>query len=120
VALAIFVVVISLGYAFTLRWVGVVVFKDATYKTLLDWLTLLIIPAVLEVGGYLFTRSETHRAQEIADERRQDDRLQAYLDQMGQLLLDKDRPLRQTELHDEARIGTGTDVDGVGETRRIL
>jgi uncharacterized protein YjbI with pentapeptide repeats len=38
---------------------------------------------------------------EIADQRRQDDALQAYLDQIGQLLLDKDRPLRQSEEGDE-------------------
>jgi uncharacterized protein YjbI with pentapeptide repeats len=38
---------------------------------------------------------------EIADQGRQDDALQAYLDQIGQLLLDKDRPLRQSEEGDE-------------------
>lgn len=60
---------------------------------------LLIVPAVLAVGGYLFTRSESRRTRdianqqrdldrEIADERRQDDTLQAYLDGRSQLLTD--------------------------------
>jgi hypothetical protein len=72
--------------------------------TLWDWLELLIVPAVLALGGYLFTRSENLRTQkiadqqrtsdrEIADERRQDDMLQAYLDGMLQLLTDEERPL---------------------------
>jgi uncharacterized protein YjbI with pentapeptide repeats len=46
-------------------------------------------------------RAETDR--EIADQRRQDDALQAYLDQIGQLLLDKERPLRQSKEDDEVR-----------------
>jgi uncharacterized protein YjbI with pentapeptide repeats len=104
--------------------------------TLWDWLDLLIVPAVLAVGGYLFTRSENRRtledadrqrsldretaeqrtiedrkiAQEraetdrqIANQRRQDDTLQAYLDQIGQLLLDKDTPLRTSKEDSEAR-----------------
>jgi hypothetical protein len=32
-----------------------------------DWLDLLIIPIVLALGGYLFTRSENMRAQDIAE-----------------------------------------------------
>jgi hypothetical protein len=79
--------------------------------TLWDWLDLLIIPIVLALGGYLFTRSENRRTQEIAnqqravdrelaDERRQDDMLQAYLDGMSQLLTDKDRPLHKARVGD--------------------
>ena len=96
--------VISLGYAYKLRWVGVVDFKDTTYKTLWDWLQLLsalAIPVVLALGGYLFTRSENRRAHEIADERRQDDMLQAYLNGMSQLLTDKEHPL-----HERSRVTT--------------
>jgi hypothetical protein len=40
-------------------------------------------------------RAETDR--QIADQHRQDNTLQLYLDQIGQLLLDKDRPLRQSK-----------------------
>jgi hypothetical protein len=62
--------------------------------TLWQWLDLLIIPAVLAVGGYLFTRSENRAAQLVAEQRTMDEALQNYLDQMGEMLLDKDRPLR--------------------------
>src|SRR3712207_5699474 len=40
-------------------------------------------------------RAEIDR--QIADQHRQDNILQLYLDQIGQLLLDKDRPLRQSK-----------------------
>jgi uncharacterized protein YjbI with pentapeptide repeats len=79
--------------------------------SLWDWLELLVIPVVLALGGYLFTRSENRRTQEatdmqrtldreLADERRQDDMLQAYLDGLSQLLTDKDRPLHRAQLGD--------------------
>jgi uncharacterized protein YjbI with pentapeptide repeats len=80
------------GYAAKPGWVGV------ADKTLWDWLQLLIIPFVLAVGGtvggYLFTRSENRNAQMIADNRAQDEALQAYLDQMSTLLLTEDNPFR--------------------------
>ena len=80
-------------------------------KTLWDWLGLLVVPPVLAIGGYLFARSENQRMREnadrqrtldreLADERRQDDILQAYLDGMSQLLSDKERPLHRAELGD--------------------
>ena len=126
---------IFLRFAYVREWKWTGLVKNATFhkRTLWDWLGLLIVPVVLAVGGYLFTRSENQRIQQsaeeqraldreiadqrtqedqviaqersetdrqIADQRRQDDMLQAYLDQMGQLLLDKDRPLR----HSAARV----------------
>jgi uncharacterized protein YjbI with pentapeptide repeats len=67
------------------------------------WLDLLIIPVVLAVGGYLFTRTANRARRVAAENRAQDEALQAYLAQMGQLLLDKDRPLRQSQKGDEVR-----------------
>jgi hypothetical protein len=117
VALALLSIVVC-GYLFGWKWTGLV--KDAHYhkRTLWDWLQLLIVPTVLALGGYLFTRSENQRTRnaadeqraldrqiadeqrsldrEIADERRQDDTLQAYLDGMTQLMTDKERPLRRS------------------------
>jgi uncharacterized protein YjbI with pentapeptide repeats len=110
IALA-FLIIAVCGYLFGWKWTGLV--KDANFhrRTLWDWLELLIVPVVLAIGGYLFTRSESKRTQdianqqrdldrEIADERRQDDTLQAYLDGMSQLLTDKDRPLHRSQLGD--------------------
>jgi uncharacterized protein YjbI with pentapeptide repeats len=71
--------------------------------TLWKWLKLLIVPAVIAAGGLWFNRQQRDRELEIADQRAHDEALQSYFDQMSQLLLDKDRPLRQSEEGDEAR-----------------
>src|SRR5215217_3890326 len=118
--LVVLVVLIRLGYAY--RWTGFGQYKVngevQPFKTLWDWLDLLIVPIVLAVGGYMFTRTENQRTQQnverqraldqklatqqtktdrdIAEQRRQDDTLQTYLDQIGQLLLHTDTPLRKS------------------------
>jgi uncharacterized protein YjbI with pentapeptide repeats len=71
--------------------------------TLWDWIKLLIVPTVIAGGGLWFNRQQRERELETADRRTQDEALQAYLDQIGQLLLDKDRPLRQSKVGDEVR-----------------
>ena len=70
---------------------------SAVDKPLWAWLDLLIIPVVLAIGGYWFTSSQNRATQAAAERRAQDDALQAYFDQMGQLLLDKDQPLQRSE-----------------------
>jgi cell division protein FtsB len=68
--------------------------------TVRDWLQLLIVPLALVVISFLFTaqqdqrqqRTEAQRAKaerELAEQRAQDEALQAYLDQMSQLMLDR-------------------------------
>jgi uncharacterized protein YjbI with pentapeptide repeats len=54
--------------------------------TLWDWAKLLLVPAILAAGGLWFNAQQAERAQKLADQRTQDDALQAYLDQMAQLL----------------------------------
>lgn len=71
--------------------------------TLWDWLKLLIVPAVLAGGGIWFNKQQRDRELEIADQRTQDEALQAYLDQMSHLLTDKELR-RTTDWLDEARI----------------
>jgi hypothetical protein len=97
--------------------------------TLWAWVKLLIVPVVLAIGGFLFTRSENRATQAVAEHRAQDEALQAYLDQMGQLLLDKERPLRQSKEGDEVRIlarartltvVTRLDSFGIGSAIRFL
>jgi uncharacterized protein YjbI with pentapeptide repeats len=81
-------------------------------KTLWDWLGLLIVPTVLALGAIYFNlaerRNELEIAQQerrnesrIAEERAQDARLQTYLDQMRELLLD--RNLRDSQAGNEVR-----------------
>jgi hypothetical protein len=95
----------------------------AKFKTLWDWLELLLVPLVLTIGGFFLTRSENREARKIEkgridearkveeqrilearkieEQRAQDAALQAYLDQMTQLLLDKG--LRTSQPEDEVR-----------------
>src|SRR5215207_8295748 len=86
------------------RWTG---FRGMTVR---DWLELLIVPLVLVGIGLLFQMQQNEveerrveAEQELEEQRAQDAALQAYLDQMGQMLLDKDRPLRQSKEGDEVR-----------------
>jgi uncharacterized protein YjbI with pentapeptide repeats len=68
--------------------------------TLWEWMKLLIVPAVIAAGGLWFNRQQRDREMEIAEQRSQDEALQAYLDQMSQLLTDKDQPLHKAQQHD--------------------
>src|SRR5215203_2704861 len=81
-------------------------------KTVWDFLQLLIVPLMLVAIGSVFSlqqdarqqRIEDQRAQaerELAEQRAQDEALQAYLDQMGGLLLERD--LRASEKGSEVR-----------------
>jgi pentapeptide repeat protein len=76
------------------RWTG---FRGMTLRS---WLELLVVPLALVVIGFLFSvqqdarqqRIENQRAQaerELAEQRAQDEALQAYLDQMSQLMLER-------------------------------
>jgi uncharacterized protein YjbI with pentapeptide repeats len=80
--------------------------------TLRSWLDLLVVPLALVVIGFLFSvqqdarqqRIEDQRAaaeRELAEQRAQDEALQAYLDQMSGLLLEMD--LRASEKGSEVR-----------------
>src|SRR5215210_5869919 len=80
--------------------------------TVRDWLQLLIVPLALVAISFLFTAQQDQRQQqiedqraqaerELAEQRAQDEALQAYLDQMSGLLLEKD--LRTSEEDSEVR-----------------
>src|SRR5713101_6023346 len=106
VVLLALLVMIILGYIFNWPWTGL------HGKTLYDWLQLLIIPAVLAVGGYLFNyttsrneqkttqlRDQTER--DIASDNQREAALQEYIDKMSELLLEK--KLRESGEDDEVR-----------------
>jgi uncharacterized protein YjbI with pentapeptide repeats len=82
-------------------------------KTLWDWLQLFIVPLALAAIGLWFAaqqdahqqKIEAKRAESdrhIEEQRAQDAALQAYLDQMSQLMLERD--LRSSKEDDEVRI----------------
>src|SRR5215218_5368198 len=111
--------------------------------TVRDWLQLLIVPLALVVIGFLFTMQQDARQQQIEDQRAQqaqkienqraeaeralavqraqDEALQAYLDQMGNLLLERD--LRDSDEDSEvqtlARARTATVIQRLDSDRNI-
>jgi Pentapeptide repeats (8 copies) len=90
-------IVVFGGYYFEWKWTGF------PKRTPWDWTDLLIVPVVLAIGGYWFTSSQNQATQAAAERRAQDDALQSYLNQMGQLLLEKDTQLLHPEEGDDAR-----------------
>jgi uncharacterized protein YjbI with pentapeptide repeats len=74
-----------------------VLIASAVDKTLWDWLKLLAVPITVGAAVPVLNWLQKKRELEIASQQAQDAALQAYLDQRGQLLLDEDRPLRQSE-----------------------
>ena len=70
-------------------------------KTLWDWMSLLIIPLALAVGGIWLSQEQDRRQLDIETDRMQENSLQAYFDQMTDLLLNSS--LRQSDSGDEVR-----------------
>jgi hypothetical protein len=66
-----------------------------------NWLELLVVPFAIAGIGFWFTMHQDARQQQIEDQRAQSDALQAYLDQIGKLLLEKN--LRNSEERSEVR-----------------
>jgi|SRR5215216_5896042 len=82
-------------------------------KTLWDWLQLLIVPAVLAIGGILFNWQQNRRARRGESQRAQDTALQAYLNQISELLIDKG-------IRDECRRYGDTRVTARARTLSVL
>jgi len=87
--------------------------EDQRGKTLWDWMELLVIPVVLAVGAYLFSRSENNRRNKIEEqrivaerelntERHREAVLQSYFDKMSELLLKN--KLRSTNSNEARQI----------------
>jgi hypothetical protein len=107
VALAFLFIVLG-GYVQEWEWTGLTTPK---HRTFWDWMKLLIVPAVIAAGGLWFNRQQQERQREderrqqergleIESQRAQDEALQAYLDQMSQLLADEKRPLHRAQQGD--------------------
>jgi hypothetical protein len=70
---------------------------------LLKLLDVLVVPLTVAAAVPFFTWRQRRREEFIGKQRAQDEALQAYLNQMSQLLLDKDRPLLQSRTDSEVR-----------------
>ncbi len=106
-ALAAVVVLIHVGQQY--QWTG---FGESVHskqdnqeiqprKTLWDWLQLFIVPLALAAIGLWFSAQQDTRQQLLEEQRAQNAALQAYLDQMSQLMLQGD--LRSSEQDSEVR-----------------
>jgi uncharacterized protein YjbI with pentapeptide repeats len=84
------------------RWRRLWEWTNFGEKGLWDWLQLLIVPAVLAVGGLLFSQAQDERQRVAEEQRSQAAALQAYIDEMGSLLLEED--LRSSNDDDEVRV----------------
>jgi uncharacterized protein YjbI with pentapeptide repeats len=100
-------------------------------KTLWDWLQLLIVPVVLSLITVVFAwqqdirqdQIENKRAKaerELARERAQDEALQAYLDQMSNLLLERNlrESAKDSEVSTLARARTLTVLSRLDSARK--
>src|SRR5215213_1104983 len=107
---------------------------DFGEKTLWDWLQLLsalAIPVVLAVAGFWFAAWQGERQQaiedqranverDVEDQRAQDTALQAYLDQMTELILEKNLrdSKEESEVRTLARARTLTVLGRLGPDRK--
>jgi hypothetical protein len=65
------------------------------------------IGAIVGLGGLYFSRKTLHQQRDLEEQSAQDDALTDYFAQMGELLLDKDRPLRCAKPGDSMRTVAG-------------
>ncbi len=123
-----FMIIIIGGYTFSWAWTG---FGD---NKLWEWLNLLILPVTLALGANLVSMQQNRRGLQesevqhqidlqIAEDTRQEETLDAYIDQVMQLLLEKN--LRASgpgsDIREVARIHTLTALRRLNTTRqRIL
>jgi uncharacterized protein YjbI with pentapeptide repeats len=111
VALTVVIVLLALGGA-SLGWTG---FGE---KNLWDWLQLLIVPLALVGVGLWFTMQQDARQQQIEDQRAQDAALQAYLDQMSQLMLEHNLRDADSEARTLATARTLTVLQSLDDPQR--
>jgi hypothetical protein len=71
---------------------------------LMALLKVLAVPITVGAAVPLLNWLQKKRELHVENQRAQDEALQAYLDQMSQLLLDKDKPLRESKEGDAVRI----------------
>jgi len=109
-AALVFLIIVICGYLFGWKWTGL------PKQTLWDWLDLLIVPVVLAIGGYLFTRSENRATQAAAERRAQDEALQAYLDHISSMLI----PNREQPSLYKARPGDSLSEVARAQTLTVL
>ena len=90
-------IVVFGGYYFEWKWTGY------PKRTPWDWLKVLAVPITVGAAVPLLNWLQKKRELAVEHQDAQDEALRAYLDQIGQLLLDKATPLRESKEGDEIR-----------------
>ena len=114
IIIQIFIDLLMGGYK--LSWTGF-----AT-KTLWDWMDLLIIPIVLSLGAIFFNYSERKAGYEIANNNLQETRLNAYFENIKELILHEDllNSSENSKVRVIARIETLSVVNGLNGQRKSV
>jgi len=124
--IAIFIIVLIAGYSIPVLGpsFGFREYKTPTgeferEKTIWDWLELLIIPLVLAGGVYYLNKEERKLEREIAKDHQQEAALQAYINYMTELLLEKNlNTSKSKQVRTIARIRTLTVLRGLDARRK--
>jgi hypothetical protein len=69
-------------------------------RTLWDWMTVLLISVAIFGVGLWYTSRQAEQQQIIQNQQEKEAALQAYLNHMGELILNKDRPLLESKEDD--------------------
>jgi uncharacterized protein YjbI with pentapeptide repeats len=115
-SIASFAVILALiAFGYRLSWTGFL------KKNLWDWLQLLIIPVVLAIAGFWLsqiqkrgeeriTQGQKEVEQEVATDNQRETLLQAYIDKMSELLVEKQlhKSAHEDEIREIARVRTLT------------
>jgi uncharacterized protein YggL (DUF469 family) len=122
-----FVITIIGGYAFNWAWTGF------SANKLWEWLNLLILPVTLALAANLISMQQNRRGLQegeaqhqhdlqIAEDNRQEEVLDAYIDQMIQLLLEKNLKASGpgSDIREVARIHTLTALRRLNTTRQRI
>src|SRR5260221_990524 len=104
-----------IAFGYRLSWTGFL------KKNLWDWLQLLIIPVVLAIAGFWLSQIQKRREeritqgqkeveQEVATDNQRETLLQAYIDKMSELLVEKQlhKSAHEDEIREIARVRTLT------------
>ncbi len=89
-------------------------------KALWDWMQLLIIPAVLVVGGFLLNSTTSRTEREIASDKQREDVLKEYYEKMSELLLHENLrgSAEDAEVRKIARVWTLTVLPRLDKERK--
>src|SRR6478672_7362338 len=95
IVILVFLTILLILWGYDISWTG---FQP---KNLWDWMTLLIVPLALAIGGFLFNQSQNAQDNKKSEDESRETALQNYIDKVSELLLKHD--LRVSNRDSEVR-----------------